>query len=142
MQELTLIEKAILLAFATHSGKKDKGGMPYLLHPLRVMHDLTTIDEKIVALLHDVIEDGSLNISDLALQGLSRLHLHAIELLTHKPDVTYQDYIRAIKPNGLARRVKLADLTDNMDMERLVEIGPDDLVRLEKYHQAWIFLNS
>jgi len=137
-----LLEKAISIALAEHKGQKDKGGNPYILHPLRVMLSVETIEEKIVALLHDVIEDSNITIQNLIEEHFPEEILKAIILLTKKQNQSYEDYILAIKKNSLANKVKLADLKDNMDKKRLLNITEKDKARLKKYRYAYKMLNS
>lgn len=132
-----VLEKAILLAKEAHKGQKDKGGAPYIEHPMRVMAAVRTTDEKIIAVLHDVMEDTSLTVCDLKSRlGLSDDLLYALQLLTRDPYQNYMDYIRRLAQNPLAAAVKAADLEDNMNLSRLPSITPKDLRRTEKYSAA------
>lgn len=126
--------KALLVAIKAHQGQKDKGGKPYILHPIRVALNVKGKDEKIVALLHDVIEDTSYTIDDL--DFLSEEQRKALLLLTHDDDVPYMEYITELKKNKIASKVKLADLEQNMNLKRLKTISNKDLKRLEKYKRA------
>lgn len=126
--------KALLVAINAHQGQKDKGGKPYILHPIRVALNVKGKDEKIVALLHDVIEDTSYTIDDL--DFLSEEQRKALLLLTHDDDVPYMEYITELKKNKIASKVKLADLEQNMNLKRLKTISNKDLKRLEKYKRA------
>ncbi len=104
---------AIAIASESHKDQKRFDGSPYVLHPLRVMAAMETEEEKIVAVLHDVIEDSDVKLEDLALPDHLSL---ALSLLTHKPEEDYFLYIERIKMNPLATKVKLADLADNMSL--------------------------
>lgn len=126
--------KALLVAINAHQGQKDKGGKPYILHPIRVALNVKGKDEKIVALLHDVIEDTSYTIDDL--DFLSEEQRKALLLLTHDDDVPYMEYITELKKNKIASKVKLADLEQNMNLKRLKTISNKDLKRLKKYKKA------
>lgn len=126
--------KALLVAIKAHQGQKDKGGKPYILHPIRVALNVKGKDEKIVALLHDVIEDTSFTIDDL--DFLSKEQRKALLLLTHDDNVPYMEYIVELKKNKIASKVKLADLEQNMNLKRLKTISNKDLKRLEKYKRA------
>jgi (p)ppGpp synthase/HD superfamily hydrolase len=138
-----LVEKAIALAVEVHAGEVDKAGMPYILHPLHLMMQMETAEEMITAVLHDVIEDTPITLDDLRQQGFPQSVLAALVLLTHDTASTsYEEYVAAIKPNPLARKVKLADLAHNMDIRRLPELGMKDYGRLEKYRRAWNSLQS
>lgn len=140
---MNLLEKAIVLAVEAHAGQVDKQERPYILHPLRLMLQMETEEEMITAVLHDVIEDTSITLAQLREMGFPETVLTTLELLTHKTAETpYEDYVAAIKPNPLARKVKLADLTHNMDIRRLPTLTLKDWGRLEKYRRAWESLNS
>lgn len=137
-----LLEQAIHIALQAHLGEADKGGNPYVLHPLRVMLAMETTEEKIVAVLHDVIEDSSFTIEELKQRGFSKKVLDAVTLLTKKENQNYQDYISAIKKNPLVTKVKLSDLKDNMNTTRLKKVGVADKERLRKYKAAYKFLTT
>jgi (p)ppGpp synthase/HD superfamily hydrolase len=134
---MTLLEQAISLAVLKHAGQTQKNGDPYVLHPLHLMCQMRTEDERIVAVLHDVVEDTDVTLDELAQMGFSAIVLEALDLLTHDPDVDYADYVAAIRPNPLARRIKMADLRHNMDILRLATITDRDVERLRKYRHAW-----
>jgi len=136
MKQQQLLEQAIYIALQAHKGKADKGGCPYILHPLRLMLAMETTEEKIVAVLHDVIEDSSFTIQKLKQEGFSKKVLDAVSLLTKTENQNYENYISAIKKNPLATKVKLADLKDNMDKSRLQKITEEDLIRIKKYKSA------
>ena len=133
---MATLERAIHLASEHHSGQVDKAGHPYILHPLRVMLQVKTVDERIVAVLHDTIEDTSLTLEDLQQEGFSAVVVEAIQCLTKKPHEPYEQFIDRIKDNALARRVKQADIRDNMDLSRLPAVTEKDLQRMKKYHIA------
>lgn len=137
-----LLEKAIEIALSAHRGKVDKGGFPYILHPLRVMQVMETMEEKIVAMLHDVVEDSDKTIQNLKEENFSKRILRAVALLTKKENQSYDDYIGAIKKNTLASKVKLADLKDNMNKMRLLNFTERDKARLKKYKDAYKMLIS
>jgi len=136
------IEKAISIAVHAHSGQKDKAGMPYVLHPLRLMLRQDSTEAMIGAVLHDVVEDTDITIDQLAEAGFSSAVLEAISLLTHDKSIPYMDYIRAIARNAIARQVKLADLIDNMDLNRIPNPQEKDYLRLEKYKVAYEYLTK
>jgi (p)ppGpp synthase/HD superfamily hydrolase len=137
-----LLEKAISIALKAHSGKTDKGGNPYILHPLRVMFAMQTTEQKIVAMLHDVVEDSTTTIQQLKEEKFSKGILSAVSLLTKKENQPYQEYILAIKRNPLATKIKLADLKDNMDTKRLKKITEADKERIKKYKAAYKLLTA
>jgi (p)ppGpp synthase/HD superfamily hydrolase len=131
------LEKAISIALSAHKGEIDKGGSPYILHPLRVMLNMDTIEEKIVAILHDVVEDSAISIQNLKDEGYPEIILKAIELLTKDVNQSYEEYILDIRKNRLATKVKLADLKDNMNINRLMDPNDEDKARLKKYKAAY-----
>ena len=131
------LEDAIQLAVQRHRGQKDKAGAPYILHPLRVMARMATDVERMVAVLHDVVEDTGTTLDDLHQLGFPAAAISAVERLTRRAGEPYEAFIARIKPDPLARRVKLADLEDNMDLRRLSVVGERDLERLQRYLRAW-----
>ncbi|MBQ9478027.1 MAG: HD domain-containing protein [Selenomonadaceae bacterium] len=135
------IEAARELAKRAHDGQLDKAGEPYINHPLAVASSVGDDESAmIVALLHDTIEDTALTFDDLK-DLLTAEELTALQLLTHDDAVPYIDYVRAIKQNDLARRVKIADLKHNMDLTRLPTITDADRERVEtKYKPALEYL--
>jgi len=108
------------------------------------MLQMDSVEEMITAVLHDVVEDSAITLDDLAAMGFSEPVLNALALLTHdKETMSYEDYVDALKTNPLARRVKLADLTHNMDIRRLpYPLRRRDLERLQKYRLAWEILTG
>ena len=124
-----------------HKGQRDKGGKPYFTHPLRVSRMTKDKQAKIVALLHDVMEDSDKYTWD-DLDFLDQEQIAAIKVLTHQKDVPYFEYINAIKSKPLARQVKLPDLVDNMNLKRLKTITDKDLERVEKYKEAQRMLKA
>lgn len=126
--------RTFFIAARAHKGQRDKAGKPYIFHPINVSLNVKGRDEKIVALLHDVIEDTAYNIDDL--KFLTKDQREALLLLTHDKDTPYMTYIEAIKKNKIASRVKLADLNQNMNLKRLNIVTEKDLDRLEKYKKA------
>ena len=135
-----MLEDAIALAVDAHRGQRDKEGQPYILHLLRVMLWLESEVERVVGVLHDVVEDTAYTLEDLRSRGYSDEVLEALACLTKRPGEDYEEFIRRIKPNPLARRVKLADLEDNMDLTRLSTLTEKDLDRLKRYQKAWVAL--
>lgn len=138
----TQIGIAYKIAKQAHQGQKDKAGVDYINHPETVASFVTTDDEKIVAYLHDVIEDTNVTLLDLTQYGFSDTILEAIDILTKKKRQTYQSYLELVKTNELARVVKLADLRHNSDLTRLKEITSKDIERREKYLSAITFLST
>jgi (p)ppGpp synthase/HD superfamily hydrolase len=127
------LELALQIAVKAHAGQKDKSGEPYILHPIRVMQRCSTPKAKIVALLHDTVEDTDVTFEDLEAAGFDSGTLGTLRLVTHEKGVPYDDYIDALMHDPAAVEVKLADLEDNSDIRRLKEIGAKDVERLKKY---------
>jgi len=132
-----LLERAISIAVQAHRGQADRNGAPYILHPLRMMCRVETETQKIVAVLHDVVEDTDWTFKDLKREGFGNQILEALDYLTKREGEEYEDFVQRSASNSLARRVKIADLEDNMDVRRLKKVGEKDKERLEKYLRAW-----
>ena len=132
----SLIAKAISIALEAHKGQKDKGGSPYILHPLAVASKQETEIGIVVALLHDVVEDSAYTIEDLRAAGFPSEACDAINLLTHKQGEDYFSYIHKIKTNEIAKSVKIQDLRHNSDTTRLSTVTVKDAKRVEKYQKA------
>ena len=131
------IEDAILLAAQAHRGQVDKVGQPYILHLLRVMLRLEGEAAQVVGVLHDLVEDTGYTLDDLRGLGYSEEVVQAVDCLTHRPDESYEQFIERASANRLARRVKRADLEDNMDVRRLPAVSEKDAERLSRYIAAW-----
>lgn len=139
------LEDAIALALKVHAGIVDKGGSPYILHPLRLMLRMTSEHDRMAAVLHDVVEDDEkygTTFESLRADGFPAPVVDALECLTKRAGEDYLAFVKRAKSNETARAVKLADLEDNMDLRRLPEINGHDLQRLEKYRRAWTLLTS
>ena len=134
------LTKAINIAIVAHNDLEDKVGKPYITHVMRVMERCKTEEEKIVAALHDVVEDTSTSIDDLRKEGFSEKVLAAVIAITQNKGETKANYIERIRENPLAIRVKLNDLEDKMDIRRLPEISDTDVERLRKYLQIYRLL--
>jgi hypothetical protein len=137
------LAKAIQIAARAHEQMRDKDGQPYILHPIRVMSGVEGIEAKIVAVLHDVVEDSPITADDLRREGFSEAIVAAVVCVTKRADEPYSDYVLRCKVNELARRVKLADLEDNARPARAI-LRPGrldhDLARLRRYHLAYKLL--
>lgn len=136
------IELAISIALEAHKGQKDKGGNPYILHPLAVMNRLETIEEKIVAVLHDVVEDTDVTLSQLRGYGFSEEIVEAVSLLTKSEEDSYEEFIEKTLENRISRSVKIADIKENMKIERIKQPTENDYKRLEKYRNALEILEN
>ncbi|GLI36296.1 hypothetical protein [Desulforhabdus amnigena] len=132
------LERAILIAARAHYGQRDKSGAPYILHPLRVMQRMPTEMLRVIAVLHDVIEDTVFSLENLRDEGFSNDILEALDCLTRREGETYERFIERVKSHPLAVQVKIADLEDNMDMRRMEKVTEKDLTRIAKYHRAWM----
>jgi len=135
MQKGEMLGKMLVIATNAHAGQFDKGGNPYILHPLKVMHYLKTEDEELqcIAVGHDLIEDTKVTYKDLRDAGISERVLFAIKCLTKQPGQTYEEYREAVLGNLDACRVKLCDLRHNSDLRRLKGISEKDIERLARY---------
>lgn len=131
-----MFDKAICIAAIAHKGQVDKAGRPYILHPLRVMFMRRDETERICAVLHDVIEDSDITIEYLRKEGFSEAVLCALDALTKRENENYDDFIGRVIENKIACKVKLADLSDNMDLSRISNPTQDDYLRIEKYRKA------
>lgn len=137
-----LLEKALRIAIEAHAGQVDKSGKPYILHPLRVCCRCFTDEEKMVALLHDTIEDTEITAEDLLSEGFPPYIVEAILSISRNEDETYEEFVKRISLNPLGRAVKLHDLEDNMDISRLEQVTEKDLDRLNKYIKAYRYLKG
>jgi (p)ppGpp synthase/HD superfamily hydrolase len=132
---------ALQLATTAHAGQVDKAGNPYIGHPIRVADRLTSADEKIVALLHDIIEDTSQTALTLRAAGVSDIQIEAIVALTKQPGESLARSMQRVRSNPLALKVKLADIEDNCDPARLQLLSPEQVTRLTlKYEQSRKYL--
>ena len=133
-----MLNKAIEIAAKAHAGQVDKGGKPYILHPLRVMMNFCNDDEvaQICAILHDVVEDTDITLDDLRTEGFADEIITALECLTKRDGESYDDFIGRILTNKLACKVKNGDLADNMDLTRMPNPTDKDKERVKKYSDA------
>ncbi|MFT8642848.1 hypothetical protein [Gluconacetobacter sp.] len=130
------IERAIEVALQAHKGQRDKGGAPYILHPLRVMLGTRTHDEQVVAVLHDVVEDSAWSLDELTAYGLTPVQAVALDALTRRSGETYEQFITRAGKNSIGQAVKILDLRDNMDLSRIPHPSAADRRRIEKYQRA------
>lgn len=138
----TLLEKALRIATDAHINQVDKAGSPYIFHPIRVSNRCSTDDERIVALLHDTIEDTEVTPEYLLTEGFPRNIVDAILSVTRNDGESYEDFIKRSRLNPIGRQVKLHDLEDNMDITRLNELTGKDIDRLNKYIKAYKYLKE
>lgn len=123
------------IAYNTHMGQFDKAGVPYIYHPIHVAEQMNDEITCIAALLHDVVEDSAVTFEDLEKEFPKEV-IDILRLLTHDKNIDYMDYIRKIKTNEAAIKVKIADIKHNMDKSRLDEVDDKALIREEKYKKA------
>jgi (p)ppGpp synthase/HD superfamily hydrolase len=137
------LEETIALAVEAHRGQVDHVNQPYILHPLRVMFRLEEEADRVVAVLHDVIEDTGLTLEDLRRKGYGEDILAALDGVTRREGESYEDFVERSLAHPVSRRVKLADLEDNMDIRRLsTPLDEKDFNRLRRYRRAWDRLKS
>ena len=133
-----LTKKAMKLCFEAHKDQVDKTDMPYVFHPFHLAEQMDDEISTVCALLHDVVEDSDTTLDDLRIKGFPDEVIEVLALLTHDENVPYMDYVREIKKNPVATKVKIADLTHNSDLSRMEESEIDEraLKRNEKYAEA------
>jgi len=155
---MATLERAIAIAAEAHAGQIDKAGAPYILHPLRVMLSLAIDEERIVGVLHDVVEDcDGWTFERLSAEGFSPEIMEGLRSVTkhepvknpvlpnspmHNAEETYEDFVRRAADNKIGARVKRADLMDNMDWSRIAEPTVNDLSRMIRYKKALKYLDA
>lgn len=139
---MSTISRAIGIAAAAHEGQLRKDETPYVFHPLRLMLKVRGEAEQIAAVLHDVVEDTEWTLEQVRAEGFPEAAMEALELLTHDPAIPYDEYIEGISRNPIARRVKIADLEDNMNLQEIPELTEKDLARSLRYHRHWSRLKA
>lgn len=142
-----MLATAIRIATTAHDGQFDKGGNPYILHPLAVMHNMRQqgfdIETQCIAVLHDVLEDNpDWTVERLASEGMSKEVIDGLILMVHNRGVDYFDYIEGMKHNIRTLRVKKGDIEHNFDIRRLKGLRPKDFARLEKYSKAYVLVQK
>lgn len=134
-------ELALEIAKRAHAGQTDRAGEPYINHPLAVSQLVEGDQEKVAALLHDVVEDTPFTVESLRVLFGDTI-ADAVDLLTHNPEEEYFDYVKRAGTNPISRAVKIADLTHNSDVRRLKNPTEKDAKRLEKYAKAMLILQQ
>lgn len=129
-----LTKKALNVCYECHAGQYDKGGVPYCFHPYEVAESMTDEVSTCVALLHDVVEDTDMTLDRLRVIGFPDEVIRAVDAMTHRPGESYGEYLSRVKQNPVAVRVKIADLTHNMDRTRLDD--PNDCKKYQAYASA------
>jgi (p)ppGpp synthase/HD superfamily hydrolase len=134
---MSSLERAIAIAAEAHAGQQDKSGATYVLHPLRMMLRVSSNEERIVAVLHDVCEDcPGWTFDRLRAEGFSEKILAALDTVTKRDGEAYEDFVRRAANDPIGRAVKLADLQDNCDLSRISNPTQRDFERIEKYKKA------
>jgi (p)ppGpp synthase/HD superfamily hydrolase len=144
MRKGEMLDRMLVIATNAHAGQFDRGGAPYILHPLRVMSFLKTGDEELqcIALGHDVIEDTAVTYRDLYDNGMSDRVVVGIRALTKVPGETLDEYKARIFANPDAMQVKLCDLRHNTDIRRLKGVTEKDIARMAKYHTFYLEIQA
>ena len=132
----SLLQRAIAIAAKAHEGQVDKAGNPYLDHPLAVMENVNSLDQKIVAVLHDAVEDSELTLEQLRSEGFPEVLVSAIEAITKIEGEAYATYLERVIANPIALRVKIADVTHNLDLRRIANPTEADFQRIAKYKKV------
>lgn len=137
MKKGEMLSKAILIATNAHHGQFDRGGNPYILHPLKILHYLKTDDEELqyIGILHDTVEDTNVTYKELIEAGMSERVISGVKAITKVPGQTYEEYKESVFSNVDAMKVKLCDLRHNTDIRRLKGITDKDKLRMIKYHE-------
>ena len=141
-ETMATLERAIALAATYHAGQQQRNGQPYILHPLHVMQHVPGMSAKMVAVLHDAIEDTDLTLAMLKREGFADEILHAVDLLTRKDGQPYDQYLAGLVGNTLALKVKIEDVRHNLDSTRIDKLSDHDVVNLRKYHAALKWLEQ
>lgn len=144
MRKGEMLDRMLVIATNAHAGQFDRGGAPYILHPLRVMSFLKVNDEELqcIALGHDVIEDTNVTYKDLRDSGISERVIDGIRALTKVPGETLDEYKARVFSSPDAMQVKLCDLRHNTDIRRLKGVTEKDIARMAKYHTFYLEIQS
>ena len=135
MVNTKLTRKAMKIAYNAHINQVDKSGVPYIYHPIHLAEQMNTETECIVALLHDVVEYTDVTFEQLK-QDFTEEVIEALKLLTHDKNTDYMEYVKKLKTNPIAKKVKIADIKHNADETRLEKITVKDIARRNKYKKA------
>lgn len=140
---MSTLERAIAIAATAHEGQRDKAGAPYILHPLRVMLRVTTVAERITAVLHDVVEDcEGWSFERLHAEGFSAEIIDALRAVSKREGEAYEDFVKRACENPIGRCVKLSDLRDNCDLSRISAPNSRDHERIARYRRAIAYIES
>lgn len=140
----TMLDTMLVIVTNAHHGQFDRGGNPYILHPLKVMHYIKSDDEELmcIALGHDVIEDTKVTYAELREAGISERVIKGIRALTKQPGQTYEEYKDGVFASIDAMRVKMADLRHNTDIRRLKGVTEKDIARIAKYQVFYMEIKA
>ena len=130
-----LINKAMEIAYKAHLGQVDKAGAPYIFHPMHLAERVDTEYEICVALLHDVVEDTDITLNDLAAAGFPTEIVRAVDYLTRRKGMSYDDYLARVQKDTIATRVKIEDLKHNLDLTRFARITEKNEEKAKFYKQ-------
>lgn len=130
---------ALTIMLKAHWKQKDKANKWYIYHPLRVSFKMKTLDLKIIALLHDVVEDSNITLKQLS-KYFNNEVIESVCAITRNPNEKYFDYIKRVKLNDKATLVKIEDLKQNLDISKIKNITKYDVSRCKKYKKALIYL--
>lgn len=134
---MSTLGRAIAIAAEAHQKQLDKAGAPYILHPIRVMLRQKGETDMMAAILHDVVEDTDWTLDQLRAEGFAAEIIEAVDCLSRREGETYEAFTERVKTSPIARRVKVADLEDNMDVKRLPDVTERSVERLRLYHRVW-----
>lgn len=137
---MSTLNQAIIIAADGHESQYDKAREPYIFHPLRVMMSLKTEEERIVGVLHDVLEDTDITEERLKYFGFSETIIEALKSVTRREGESYTEFIRRCKENEIGAKVKIADLRDNLNISRIHNPTQEDFKRIDKYKKALAIL--
>lgn len=140
--DVELLHRCVMLAKEKHRHQVDKGGKPYIYHPIRVARRCATVKEKMVAIMHDLVEDTDVTLDFLHSIGIPADVVEAVDAMTKRSGEEYMDFVVRCSQNAIARRVKMADISDNLDLSRLKNVTEKDLQRVEKYKKALAILRN
>ena len=131
-----LTKLAMKIAFESHKEQVDKSGMPYIYHPIHLAEQMDDEYSICVALMHDAVEDTDMTLEELISCGFPEEVIDALKLMTHDKDIPYMEYVKKLKENSIARKVKMADLEHNSNLYRLDVVDDKALERAKKYKKA------
>ena len=142
IESLITLEKAYNLAFTYHKGQVDKANKPYINHVVYVANHVNSHNEKIVAILHDIVEDTSLTLNDLKELGFSNIVIEAIDAITKRKGEDYQDYLKRVMNNKIAIKVKIEDLKHNSDITRFDNPTIENINKCNEYKKKLEFVKN